>query len=625
MKINAVSRPAFLAAAALSAGLAQAQLRVATWNISNYNGTDRAADIQTAVYGVFEGRSMSPDLIGLQEFGSASALSTFVSVLNSAPGSPGDWAAAPFISGPDTQSTFVYRTRKVTFVRAVTVALGSSATTNQPRNTYRYDFRPVGYGAAAPGNHIGLYSVHLKAGSTASDVSRRLVETTNIRNNAMGINTNGANSALPAGYHAILAGDTNTQTASQSAYVELVGSLANNTGRFFDPIRAGQNSTSSSDNGSWNGNANYATIHTQDPSGSGGMDDRHDQILLTAGLIDGTGFDYIGNPNIRFSTTTWNDPNHSYRCWGNDGTSYNTTLRTTGNAQVGPVIAQALRNCATTAGGHLPVYLDLRVPPKVGASTLNINFGTVLQNSPAAQTIIISNIGDTNLWTSAGIANVTYTLSATTGFSAPGGTFNDAAGGGGVSHSITIATSTLGTRTGTLTVASNDPDQPTLTINLTGTVVAPNAAPVARAGADITVTDTDNDGAELVRLDASASTDDVGIVAYSWAEGSTLLASSAIADVLFAVGDHSVSLAVTDAASATGQDTLLVRVLAGASCDPDMNQDGNADQGDIDYLVNVVAGGENPSGIDADFNQDGNVDQGDIDSLINVIAGGSCP
>ncbi len=625
MKINAISRPAFLAAAALSAGLAQAQLRVATWNISNYNGTDRAADIQTAVYGVFEGRSMSPDLIGLQEFGSASALSTFVSVLNSAPGSPGDWAAAPFITGPDTQSTFVYRTRKVTFVRAVTVALGSSATTNQPRNTYRYDFRPVGYGAAAPGNHIGLYSVHLKAGSTATDVSRRLVETTNIRNNAMGINTNGANSALPAGYHAILAGDTNTQNASQSAYVELVGSLANNTGRFFDPIRAGQNSTSSSDNGSWNGNANYATIHTQDPSGSGGMDDRHDQILLTAGLIDGTGFDYIGNPNIRFSTTTWNDPNHSYRCWGNDGTSFNTTLRTTGNAQVGPAIAQALRNCATTAGGHLPVYLDLRVPPKVGASTLNINFGTVLQNSPAAQTIIVSNTGDTNLWTSAGIANVTYTLSATTGFAAPGGTFNDAAGGGGVSHSITMSTSTLGTRTGTLTVASNDPDQPTLTINLTGTVVAPNAAPIARAGADITVTDTDNDGTELVRLDASASTDDAGIVAYSWAEGSTLLASSAIADVLFAVGDHSVSLTVTDAASATGQDTLLVRVLAGASCEPDVNQDGNADQGDIDYLVNVVAGGENPSGIDADFNQDGNVDQGDIDSLINVIAGGSCP
>ena len=60
-------------------------------------------------------------------------------------------------------------------------------------------------------------------------------------------------------------------------------------------------------------------------------------------------------------------------------------------------------------------------------------------------------------------------------------------------------------------------------------------------------------------------------------------------------------------------------------CDPDVNQDGNADQGDIDYLINVIAGGENPSGVEADFNQDGNSDQGDIDALVNVVAGGGCP
>ncbi|MFA6046132.1 MAG: alkaline phosphatase family protein [Phycisphaerales bacterium] len=61
------------------------------------------------------------------------------------------------------------------------------------------------------------------------------------------------------------------------------------------------------------------------------------------------------------------------------------------------------------------------------------------------------------------------------------------------------------------------------------------------------------------------------------------------------------------------------------SCDPDMNQDGNADQGDIDYLINAIAGGNNDTGIDPDFNRDGNVDQGDVDALINVIAGGGCP
>ena len=63
----------------------------------------------------------------------------------------------------------------------------------------------------------------------------------------------------------------------------------------------------------------------------------------------------------------------------------------------------------------------------------------------------------------------------------------------------------------------------------------------------------------------------------------------------------------------------------GPVCDPDVNQDGNADQGDVDYIINVIAGGDNPTGIDPDFNLDGNADQGDIDALVNVIAGGACP
>jgi hypothetical protein len=64
---------------------------------------------------------------------------------------------------------------------------------------------------------------------------------------------------------------------------------------------------------------------------------------------------------------------------------------------------------------------------------------------------------------------------------------------------------------------------------------------------------------------------------------------------------------------------------AESPCDPDMNQDGNVDQDDVSYLINVVGGGPNPTGIDPDFNQDGNVDQDDVGALINVVAGGDCP
>ena len=64
----------------------------------------------------------------------------------------------------------------------------------------------------------------------------------------------------------------------------------------------------------------------------------------------------MGTP---YSTTTWNDPNQSYRVWGNDGTSFNKSLTIAGNAEVGASIAQSLVNDATPAGGHLPVFLDL--------------------------------------------------------------------------------------------------------------------------------------------------------------------------------------------------------------------------------------------------------------------------
>ena len=136
--------------------------------------------------------------------------------------------------------------------------------------------------------------------------------------------------------------------------MELVGAQAVNDGRFFDPINTP---------GSWNNNAAYRFVHTQDPAYQ--MDDRHDQILVSAGLVDGVGLDYIGDPALPYSTTTWDDPAHSYRCWGNDGSSYNQLLTTTGNQMVGNVIAQALRASAL-GGGHLPVYLDLRVPPCLG-------------------------------------------------------------------------------------------------------------------------------------------------------------------------------------------------------------------------------------------------------------------
>jgi len=609
--------------AALAAGFASpalAQLRLACWNISNYGG-GRVSDIQTVVYGTspIQNLRFAPDLIAVQEMTSPGALTTFVSALNTAPGSPGDWVACPWPAPspgqgtlPDTQSLVVYRSSKVAFVQLITIATGSSATTDQPRNTFRFDFHPVGYSAASTG--VAIYSVHLKAGSTSEDIARRLVETTHIRENAQGDNNttegllapNGI--GLPAGWNFIMAGDTNTQTATQTAYVELVGSQADNTGRFWDPIHSGNNSSGSATNGSWNNNANYRYIHTQDPSGSGGMDDRHDQLLLSASLIDGAGLDYIGNANLQFSQTTWDDPNHSYRAWGNDGNSLNLSLNTSGNTMVGDTIAQAIKNAETTAGGHIPVYADFRVPAKVAANSLNINFGTVNQNSTAQQTLTVTNNGNVALWTVNGIQNLSYTLSASSGFTAPGGTFTDTAAAGGNNHTISMSTSTLGLKSGTITIASNDPDQPSLVVNLSGTVVTANQPPVANAGPDQTRTDIDKNGSELITLDGSASTDPQGVATiaeYRWTEGATVLAAgaSATANVTLPVGSHTINLKVTDTGNLFSNDSVLITVNPGCVADVDDGNGSGVPDGGVgieDLLYYLVLYNAGTSGADVD-------------------------
>jgi hypothetical protein len=78
-------------------------------------------------------------------------------------------------------------------------------------------------------------------------------------------------------------------------------------------------------------------------------------------------------------------------------------------------------------------------------------------------------------------------------------------------------------------------------------------------------------------------------------------------------------------AGSFSEDSRIEVLITPPGCDPDLNQDGNADQDDVFYLVGVLAGGENPTGIDPDFNGDGNADQDDLVALIGVIAGGPCP
>jgi endonuclease/exonuclease/phosphatase family metal-dependent hydrolase len=330
-------------------------LRIATWNVSDYvNGDARRANFQTAIYGVNAANSlsMSPDVFIGQEFRDAGAITHFLGTLNGASGSPGDWAAAPFVEiSPldNLNNAFFYRTSKVDFLSQRIINATVGADPFQPRDTLRHDIQIKG-----TTDVIGIYNTHMKSSAGGSENTRRQAEADYIRNNAQGINTNGAGSGLPSTYHYLVAGDFNMKGSTEQPFQTLTSATyeSSTAGRFVDPIAA---------TGSWStsGTTNNRIL-TND--GAMGLNDRFDMLLLSPSLTDANGTAYVNRSGVlqsptTYSTSTWNDPNHSYRVWGNDGTqAFGAAVNTTNNQMTGNAIAQAIVN---TGAQHIPVFLEL--------------------------------------------------------------------------------------------------------------------------------------------------------------------------------------------------------------------------------------------------------------------------
>jgi outer membrane autotransporter protein len=102
------------------------------------------------------------------------------------------------------------------------------------------------------------------------------------------------------------------------------------------------------------------------------------------------------------------------------------------------------------------------------------------------------------------------------------------------------------------------------TVNVSITAPSANQLPIAQAGADRIVADTDNQAGESVTLDGTQSTDpDGSIVSYEWLVGqSTVLATGAIATVRLPDGPQTLTLRVTDDAGGVGTDTTVITVAA---------------------------------------------------------------
>jgi lysyl oxidase/K319-like protein len=101
---------------------------------------------------------------------------------------------------------------------------------------------------------------------------------------------------------------------------------------------------------------------------------------------------------------------------------------------------------------------------------------------------------------------------------------------------------------------------------------SPNASPIAVAPSDVEATDTDGDGIELVTLDGAGSSDaDGDQLTYAWTITElspttsqpvvTVLSTESVAKISLPVGEHTVTLTVTDTYGAQSSDDVKVRIL----------------------------------------------------------------
>jgi hypothetical protein len=108
--------------------------------------------------------------------------------------------------------------------------------------------------------------------------------------------------------------------------------------------------------------------------------------------------------------------------------------------------------------------LSTMSPAKLSTAS-QLDFGTVITGATAEQALAISNIAPLPADT------LRYSFAAPEGFSAPPGTFAQAAGDPPANQTIGMSTASIGSKSGALNIASNDPDSSSKDVLLSGKVL----------------------------------------------------------------------------------------------------------------------------------------------------------
>jgi len=420
-----------------AAGTAHAQLRIVQYNVNNSDPEQTGPrtgmnTVLSAINASARGGFARPiDLLVLEEANSVSTTgAAYATLLNTITG--GTSYARSTVDGSTTGSgrpIAVYNSASLQLIGEARIG-SISGTASQPRQTMRYQFRPVGYDSSAD---FYVYASHFKASSGGANEAERNIEATTIRTNA---------DALGAGARIIYAGDFNFYTSSEDGFQTLTGT---GNGQAFDPVNRV---------GSWSDNASFKDVHTQSPATTAafngqvtaGMDDRFDFQLVTGEVLDGRGFDYVSS---------------SYWAFGNTAThALNGAITTGSAASLAAVIpgyttsqASAVLTSLAQVTDHLPVVADYQLPAKMSAAFAGLP-AQVIRGATVTGTLSVSNSAPVSV--AAGADRLDYSY-ASSGLFTGSGTGSDVALGGANTHLLSASTATAGLRSGTVSATASSP------------------------------------------------------------------------------------------------------------------------------------------------------------------------
>lgn len=277
-----------------------------------------------------------PDIIGVQEM--SSNVGTTLGFLNDVLNANGEtrWARANFMN--TTTSNIIC----ILYYDANKFGISKQHPIVTPLRDivyYRLYYKQIP--PAGDTVFLNVAVMHLKAGSTASDVAQRGQETQAMMNYLNGLNMR---------ENLVVMGDFNTNSSSEAGYVNMVNHPNPNI-RLLDPVNRP---------GTWLNVAAFADLHTQSPrvtgddcKSGGGLDDRFDQILINE-------FVRADSARVRYIPG-------SYRVIGNDGQRFNGNLNSPTNLSAPGAVITALFEAAD----HLPVIARLRINAGAGSSVRN--------------------------------------------------------------------------------------------------------------------------------------------------------------------------------------------------------------------------------------------------------------